>query len=396
VKVLYLSQTGLLEPLGRSQVWAYLEALAAEHEITIVTLEKQKDFENTGEMAAWGERCAAAGVRWQPRRYRNRPRLVGAALNLLGMFWCGVVAVADRRADLVHARSYLPAFVAMALRLAGGKPYIFDTRALWVDELIAAGRLRPKGPLTGLLRWLERRCYRNAAAIVSLTEAAVPHMRETHGIDPHVDIAVVPTCVDIVRFRPPDAAPGAPVFGSVGTVLSGWFLLDWLTTFLKVVTGRRPEAAARIVTRDDPEAIGAALRSAGIDQARISIGGVAPDEAPAVMAGLTAGVMFFESGLAKRASCPTRMGEFLASGLPVVANEGIGDVAGVIRKYDVGVIMTENSPEAAAAALDALDALLRDPELAARCRRAAEEQFALARGVETYDWLYREVGGKRR
>jgi hypothetical protein len=49
-----------------------------------------------------------------------------------------------------------------------------------------------------------------------------------------------------------------------------------------------------------------------------------------------------------------------------VTNDGVGDLARVIRDYHVGVLAT-----LAATWIDLLD-LLQDPDLAFRCRRVAE------------------------
>lgn len=44
-------------------------------------------------------------------------------------------------------------------------------------------------------------------------------------------------------------------------------------------------------------------------------------------------------------------------------------------------------------AYDELQALLADPELAVRCRQAAEEVFSLQAGTDAYRTLYRTVLG---
>lgn len=102
-------------------------------------------------------------------------------------------------------------------------------------------------------------------------------------------------------------------------------------------------------------------------------------------------VMFFSQGLSKLGSSPTRMGEILGCGIPVVANEGVGDVTRIVRDYNVGVFAEGSSASEMGAAFDALGVLMRDPALPARCRAAADEVFSLTRGTEKYRELYRQV-----
>jgi glycosyltransferase involved in cell wall biosynthesis len=101
--------------------------------------------------------------------------------------------------------------------------------------------------------------------------------------------------------------------------------------------------------------------------------------------------MFFETGLSKLGSSPTRMGEILGCGLPIITNDGVGDVSRIIRKYRVGVLVDGLSSAQMSAALNSLDILMTDPDLSSRCRAAAEDVFSLKVGTQAYCELYRAV-----
>lgn len=390
MNVLYLSYTGLLEPLGQSQVLAYLRILSREHRIALVTFEKPADLADGAAVAALRTDCDAHAIRWLPQRYHHRPRLLATAWDLLIFTW---VALREARgADLVHARSYIPTFVALVAKTLTGTPFIFDMRAFWPDEMVAAGRLKGGSILFRLIKWVERTCILKAAAVVSLTEAGVTRMREVYGeAVKSVSFAVIPTCVDLDRFRPSTTNDTLRVVGSVGSVLSGWFRFEWLAGFVKALGQLEPDCAVRIVSREDPAVIRERLARQGAAADKVEVFGVAPAGVPGAITGLSAAAMFFETGIAKLGSCPTRMGEILAAGLPVVANPGVGDVGEIIQRYRVGVLVEEYTDEAMRAAVDALKALLNDPELPARCRRAAEDWFSLEKGAATYARLYAEA-----
>jgi glycosyltransferase involved in cell wall biosynthesis len=401
VKVLYLSYTGLLEPLGQSQVLAYVLRLARQHEITLVSFEKPADLEDAGALAGMREACGAAGIRWIARRYHHRPRALATARDLADLT-LSAYRGARGGADLAHARGYVPAFAALALKRLTGLPFIFDMRAFWPEEMVTAGRLRQGSPMFSLLKAGERACLREAAAVVSLTEAAVAHLKERNGGEFRgARYAVVPTCVDLDRFMPAaEVETGArPLrIGSVGTVRSGWFRMDWLVGFIAAAAEILPDARFEIVTRDDPAWVAAEMQAARLPAGRLDIAARAPAEVAGAMARLDAAAMFFEPGIAKLASCPTRMGEALACGVPVIANAGVGDVAEIIRRFGLGVLAADPSPAAMRRAVGELVELRRDPHLAARCRGAAEEFFSLDKGVAAYNALYEDLGalGRRR
>jgi glycosyltransferase involved in cell wall biosynthesis len=115
-------------------------------------------------------------------------------------------------------------------------------------------------------------------------------------------------------------------------------------------------------------------------------------EMPDAVRGHDVSVMFFTDGLSKLGSAPTRMGEILGCGLPVIANR-VGDVGRIVTEHRVGVLASGPADADMVAALDALDALAADPALPGRCRAAAEAVFSLEGGVSEYSSLYRSIAG---
>jgi hypothetical protein len=161
--------------------------------------------------------------------------------------------VRGQGARLIHARSYIPAAVAMIVSRLTKVPFIFDMRALWPEELITAGWLRRGSLLHRAIVGAERACLRKAGAVVSLTHAAVDHLGRVYPSDmAGQKVAVIPTCTDLGRFVPASEAPARHVIGCLGMVLSGWFRLDWLASFLSVAATRDEGALFELTTRDDP------------------------------------------------------------------------------------------------------------------------------------------------
>jgi glycosyltransferase involved in cell wall biosynthesis len=392
---LYLTRNGLLEPLGQSQVMSYLKGLSGDYQITLITFEKTEDLADTHAMASARADCEAYGIDWRPKSFRRRPKLLAPAWSMFEMFWSALQAAWRGEVQLIHARSYLPAAAAWAVHRLTGTPFIFDMRALWPEELITAGRLRRGSIVHKVLTRLEKVCLRDAAAVVSLTDAAVGYLRDQYPAElQRQRIAVIPTCADLQRFKRSDKPPSKHVYGCVGTVLSGWFLMDWLAALFNTVAQKDPEARFEVVTRDDAEKVRAALDIDGKLGDRFSIFPSASESVHEALQKQATSVMFFTSGTSKLGSAPTRLGEALGCGVPVVANEGVGDVADIIRRYNVGVIVKDGSEAEMTTALDELETLRSDPDLPSRCRKAAEEVFSLEAGTEAYRKLYAEILGR--
>lgn len=392
--VLYLTRNGLLEPLGQSQIWPYLRGLSRDHRISLISFEKPADRCDPDAVQKMRQQCVSHGVRWIPLQFRSQPRPWAPALAIPQLALVALWQWRRRpRPQLVHARSYVPAAIALLLHRLTGVPFIFDMRALWPEELITAGHLQRRSKLHRSLLWLERRCLQESSAVVSLTQAAVAHLQHQYPIElAHQRIALIPTCADLQRFQPAGQSPAATlVIGCIGTVLSGWFLIDWLRAFFAAIARADPTARFELISRDAPAAILAALHPAPSWADRLLIQSAAPAEMPAIVQSHTASVMFFTGGLSKLGSSPTRMAEVLGCGRPVVVNPGVGDVEQVVRQNYVGVLACGSNSTKMDTCVAELLELLQDPDLANRCRRTAEQLFSLESGTAAYRQLYAEI-----
>ena len=85
------------------------------------------------------------------------------------------------------------------------------------------------------------------------------------------------------------------------------------------------------------------------------------------------------------------MAAALGCGIPVVVNEGVGDVAEIVRKNNVGVIVEGISKEKMEKAFESLLTLMKDPKLNARCRSTSENLFSLKSGTESYRKIYNSI-----
>ena len=392
-KVVYLTRNGLSEPLGQSQIYPYLALLSRDYEISLVSFERAHDGRMRDIISRCKVECKEHNIKWVMLVFRSKPRPWVQAIALLQLTVVTLRLRKSIKPDLIHARSYVPAAIALLINQLSGVPFIFDMRAIWPEELIVSGQIRRGGRLHQVLLWLERECVRSSSGIVSLTHAGVGYLKETYPEEMKSKrVVVIPTCADLKRFKNDRPRKSDKfVIGCVGTVLSGWFLIGWLRSFLDSLFRIRPDAWFQMTTKDSPEAILKVLEPDADWAGRIRIGEAQPADMPRVQMAQTASVMFFTAGRSKVGSCPTRMAEALGCGKPIVSNAGVGDVDSIIRKNGVGVIAAGPSAAEMDTCVMELIELLKDPMLARRCRITAEKEFSLERGVSTFRSLYRDI-----
>jgi glycosyltransferase involved in cell wall biosynthesis len=123
-----------------------------------------------------------------------------------------------------------------------------------------------------------------------------------------------------------------------------------------------------------------------------SVLSVAAAEVPSYLAAADAGIAFIKRCVSKLASSPTKNGEYLACGLPLILNEGIGDSDALISEWQAGVLITYFTEADFATAAANIEAMARVPGAREKARRIAEQVFHLERvGGERYASLYDRV-----
>lgn len=370
----YVSYDGIGEPLGRSQVLAYLNRLAPRYEITLFSFEKER-----AKRAALAREFCAMGMAWRPLAYHKRPPVISTLLDVIAGVWA--LARAARtvgRPSIVHVRSYVPALIALlARRFTGGK-LLFDIRGFWVDERVEGGIWPRDGVLYRIGKRCERWFFSEASAVVTLTYASLPQIRRWSA-GRALPVEVIPTCTDVSRFAATTRRPDGPHTvwcGSVGT----WYRFD-----LAVPLARALGIDLDVITRQVREA------KAVLAGAPASVQAVSPEQVPDTLHAGDVGLVLCVSAFSKIASAPTRLAEHLAAGMPVIVNGGVGDAVEIVERDHVGVVLAGDDAAAITAAATSMKELLADPELAGRCRAVAARRFDVAAGTRRYAELYEQL-----
>lgn len=393
--VLYISYDGLLEPLGQSQVFQYLNQLAKQYPITLVTYEKPEDWAKTKERNVFIEKVRAAGIRWIPLRYHQRPTAPATAYDLgVGFLLC-IYLVIRYRIKLVHVRSYVPAVLGLLLKHIFGVRFIFDMRGFWADERIDAEIWPKNSRLYQVSKWFERQFLLHADIVVSLTHSGVKVMRKFSYLQANLPrFEVIPTCTNLEIFYPAfntkDKKNRLFTLGYVGSV-RGWYLFNPALECFKKLLEIKPNARLLILTRNEGDYIRNSLDFYGIDRYLVEIKTVSHSKVAEEMQEMDAGIFFIKPVFSKQASAATKLGEFLGCGIPCLSNDGIGDMTEILEENQAGVILRDFTPQAQTLAVQQLLQLVKDPGVGDRCVATAHRYFSLEQGVKSYNQIYQSL-----
>ena len=159
------------------------------------------------------------------------------------------------------------------------------------------------------------------------------------------------------------------------------------------------DARVLVVTREDHEELRGDAAKAGLDLDRLVLTRANHEDMPDLVRLIDIGMFFIRPSFSARACAATKLGEFLASGVPVVTNDGIGDYANLIADMGTGVVVPDVEPCSLEASLVQVRRLLNDPDVQHRCRATAIRHFDVEKGAAAYSSLYGtlvDVGDPRR
>lgn len=391
-----------MEPLGYSQVFQYLRELAKKHSVHLITYEKRVDWKNLDRRKVLIEEVGQAGIQWTALRYHKWPSLIATSFDLFVGLIVSCILIQRNQIELVHARSYPASLIALAVKSIFKIKYVFDMRGFWADEKADGGGWTRSGLKFHLAKYFEKRFLLAADRVVALTEAAVDEMRTFTYLRGRVpSFCVIRTCADLSRFQSshlsgPNEGRSQKrliTLGSVGAV-KHWYLFDELLSCFLVLRETHQNAKLLILNTGEHDFIRERLDFHGVSDDCVALRAVSFSDVPKQMSLMDAAVLLVKPSYSAMAKAPTKLGELLGCGIPCLTNESLADMAPVLERDRVGVVVRKFANEDLHEALKKLIMLAHEPDISRRCRIVAEKYFSLASGVEKYDRIYIELSAK--
>jgi glycosyltransferase involved in cell wall biosynthesis len=392
-RITHLALDGLSTHLGQAQVLAVSERLQSMGwECTILSLEPQEA--DRAVLDRVQARAAMSGVRWQRRPYRKGR--VGAPKNTLSM--AAMLRGVRKQTDLFHCRSYFGAFFPSTASIFGHIPYVFDTRGYWVDEKIEAGRWFQDVASRAIARRVELELYGRASGVVSLTELAAEDVRDGRFGRRHPEerSICIPTCADYKKFTmergaaPHEFLLDGPIIAYVGS-LNPSYEYRIALRLAAMILARVPEAKFLALT-NQVDQVSTLADELAIPARRRLITAVAHERIHLWLPWIDFGLMLLVSpNLAKRASMPTKLAEFFATGVAPIAYGANSEVVEWVRRVGSGLALGDLSNDSLESAAEWVARGVPDVDVLAHARVAAEKHFSLESGVERYDSLFQTI-----
>lgn len=400
--ILYITQNGITDHIGRSQVAPYVIGLARlGFSVHVLSAEKP---EQTALVARYEAEFRNVGVAWTRVPYRSTPPVLGQVLTQLEQERIARRLVRTGAIRAVHCRSFPAALIGYRLNRRFGIPYIFDFRDFYAD----GGLAKAHGPSRFLFKYfkhMERPMIRSAGKVVCLTERAAEVLSDWYlkdEVEPRQRFMIIPCCADFDHYDPGKVAPAARQAALARAGLSGDefillylgslgpdYLLDEMIALFQQVQAVRPDARFLFVCNNGRELIENTCRSHGIGIDAIRFVTADRDDVPSFIALANLSVIFIRSDISKAGCSPTKLAELFAMNVPVIANSGVGDLDQLLHIETNGSATVSDFDEVTLG--EAVEDVIRAADAKKVDIRGASSAFGLNEGIKRYATVYREL-----
>jgi glycosyltransferase involved in cell wall biosynthesis len=406
--ILFISYDGMTDPLGQSQVIPYLTGLtAAGYQFTILSCDKPQKYKT--HKTEIENLVRKIPINWVSLPYHKSPPVLSSVYDFFRMRQKAIQLHAIHKFDMVHTRPGVPQLVALYLKKKLGIKYLNDIRGFWADERVDGGMWDLKNPLYktiyNFFRKKEDECVSVADYNTCLTYRGKEEMLKWTTVPQPVKVDIVPCSVDLDLFNP--ASINMPLkerfkkelgisdndfivsyLGSIG----GWYLTNEMLRFCSMLLKKKTGVKFLFISNNNHKDIIEAAQKFNIPEENIIVKFAGRNEVPALLSFSSYSLFFIKPCYSKLASSPTKHGEIMAMGIPVIANSGVGDVKEIIEKYEAGFVLDNFTETEMEKIIDkVIDTQTEfNPD---KIREGAIDFYDLEKTVNTYKQVYKKILG---
>ncbi len=407
-KILFISYDGMTDPLGQSQVIPYLAGLTKfGYHFTILSCDKPEKF--SANQVYVKKLLNGLPIEWVSIPYHKNPPVLSSVFDYWALKKKAAQLYKANRYDMVHTRPGVPTLVALWMKKKYGVKFLNDIRGFWADERVDGGMWNLRNPLFRKIYHFfkehEYECLEKADGSTCLTHAAKMEMLTWKHITKRPLIhEVIPCSADLSLFDPATIDPAEKmkfkqqlqigeediIFSYLGSI-GGWYLTDEMMRLCKMLSDKIPAARFLFISPHRHQQIRDIAFKYGIPEKKIITATASRHEVPVLLSFSSYSIFFIRPCYSKISSSPTKHGEIMAMGIPVITNSGVGDVKEIVEQYHAGFVLTgfDTAGFEKLVSQVAANPLFDRDEI----RRGATEYYNLQSAVQKYAAVYKIILG---
>lgn len=397
----------MTDPLGQSQVIPYLQGLSkAGYKMFLISCEKEQVYHQNKDYIQ--QLLDKSNITWIPLNYTKNPPVVSTLLDVIKMRKAAKKLHKAEGLDMVHTRAGVPALVGLWMKKTMGVKFMNDIREFYADSRVEGGMWNKTNPLYrtiyNFFAKQESEQVKQSDGVVCLTYAAEKIIKTWPEYKASVPLEVIPCSADLDLFdySKIDANEKAALktelnindddfvisyLGSIG----GWYLTAEMLQFCKLLSKRMPAAKFLFISPHRHEEIKAIAAQYEIPADRVVLKKASRLQVPLMLSLSSYSIFFIKPCYSKQSSSPTKHGEIMAMGIPVITNGGVGDVAEIVETTHSGVVINEFTDAAFEKTIKEIESNKNYD--AASIRAGAQKWYSLENAIEKYTRIYKAILG---
>ena len=404
-KILFISYDGMTDPLGQSQVIPYLQGLSkAGFKIFLISCEKKQVYLQNKKFIQ--SILDDSKITWIPLNYTKKPPVLSTLLDIYKLRNAAKKIHRKNKLDMVHTRPGIPALVGLWMKKTLGIKFLNDIREFYADSRVEGGMWNTKIPMYvsiyNFFKKKEAEAVAKSDGIVCLTYTAESIIKEWKEYKAEIPLEVIPCSADLQLFDPAtineqekdnlkkelNISKDDFIISYLGSV-GGWYLIDEMMQFCKLLSDKIPATKLLFISPHRHEEIKIAAEKFGIKANKIITKKASRQQVPLLLALSQYSVFFIRPCYSKQSSSPTKHGEIMAMGIPLITNSGVGDVETIVDRYHSGIVIQEfTQEEFNRASLQIAAGEYYDQE---GIRLGAQAFYSLQTAIEKYISMYNRI-----
>ncbi|MDJ0773835.1 MAG: glycosyltransferase [Mastigocoleus sp. MO_167.B18] len=291
------------------------------------------------------------------------------------------------KVQIIHAQNHIAGLYAIFTKLVARKLIVLDVHGVRFAE-----RVYGKRKQLGDYLWVDKIAYFLEEWILKKYDGLifVSHaMSKFYRCTSSNNYAVVPCCVDTDKFKIYDTynvllndelhISERFIVTYNGTFFTTWQEPNDIVEIFNEIKSKIPHAFLLILSGDDSKKIKKFILNKGILEKDVGVYSLKHDSVPQWLSISNLGLLIRRKSVVNTVASPTKFGEYLSCGVPVVISENVGDFSQIVSEQDIGLIARYNNNGKIIISDEDIKTLnlIRKDIVSSRCRKLA---------IDLFDW----------
>ncbi len=382
-KIYFLTSDGILDNLGQSQIIPYLDGLSKKYKLQIISFEKKNNIKNKKFYNEVFDELKKKNISWKYFKYYDN-KILKLFEYLYSITYINLSIIKNKNL-IIHLRSYsagimlFPSIYILKLNI------IFDMRGLWIHERVDRNYLNTSNYYYKFLLYLEKKLLDKSKIIITLTEEAKIFLKNKFQSQTNnKKIVVLRTYTKTKKFGFNSNNKNI-TFCYLGSDSNAYNLNKTLNAMVEISKNLNNVKFKFLINNNNKKFINTIQKSHLADPF-YSIIQAKHHEVPDILRFCDIGIFYANENFSIKASFPTKIAEYIASGMPILCNNFNNDVSNIVLKNNLGVISNFQKDNIIADTSKVIQLLTTQNRV--RIRNYAKKELDISIGINNYEKIY--------